>query len=94
MNIEKMIHENQCTIIDVRTVEEFKAGSAKGSINIPLHQIMQRMDEIKKLKTPLVLCCASGGRSNQAEDFLSLQGIECVNGGSWVDVELIQKQEA
>jgi phage shock protein E len=94
MKIEKMISENQCAIIDVRTVEEFKAGNVKGSINIPLHQIMQRMEEIKKLKTPLVLCCASGGRSSQAEDFLSRQGIECVNGGSWMDVEFLQKQAA
>ena len=44
------------------------------------------MEEIKNLETPLVLCCASGGRSEQAAQFLSHEGIECCNGGSWLEV--------
>jgi rhodanese-related sulfurtransferase len=50
------------------------------------------MDEIKDLKTPLVLCCASGGRSGMAHGFLAQQGIECVNGGSWLDVNYYHSQ--
>jgi len=44
------------------------------------------LGELKSLKTPLVLCCASGGRSAVAANFLSSQGIECIDGGSWLNV--------
>ena len=86
MNIEKIIKEKQGTIVDVRTREEFMSGHAAGSINIPLQEIQTRLEELKSLKHPLVLCCASGNRSGQAHGFLSQQGVECYNGGSWLDV--------
>lgn len=92
MNLEQIIKENAGTIVDVRTPAEFMGGNVNDSINIPLQEIQQRLDEIKQLKTPLVLCCASGGRSAMAAQFLSAQGIDCVNGGSWLDVNYYQSQ--
>ena len=92
MNIEQIIKQKQGTIVDVRTREEYSGGNVVGSINIPLHEIQQRWDEIKSLKQPLVLCCASGGRSGQAAQFLTHQGIECCNGGSWLNVNYFQSQ--
>jgi len=92
MNIEKIIKEKQGTIVDVRTTEEFRGGNVNGSINIPLQEIERRMEELKTLKQPLVLCCASGGRSGQATQYLMQQGIECCNGGSWLDVNYYQSQ--
>lgn len=92
MNAEKIIKEKNCTIIDVRTTEEFRGGNAQGSINIPLREIERRMDELKNLKQPLVLCCASGGRSGQATQYLTQQGIVCCNAGSWLDVNYYQTQ--
>jgi rhodanese-related sulfurtransferase len=92
MNAENIIKEKQGTIVDVRTTEEFRAGNAKGSINIPLQEIERRMDELKSLKQPLVLCCASGGRSGQATQYLIQKGIECCNAGSWLDVNYYQTQ--
>lgn len=92
MNVEKIIKEGKGTIVDVRTPEEFAGGHVSGSVNIPLSEIPQRMDEIRSLEQPLVLCCASGGRSGQATSFLSQQGIECSNGGSWLDVNYLQAQ--
>jgi rhodanese-related sulfurtransferase len=74
------------TIVDVRTPGEFMGGNVAGSINIPLQEIQQRLDELKSLPQPIILCCASGGRSGQATAFLQQQGIDCVNGGSWMDV--------
>ena len=77
----------KATIIDVRTVGEFYGGSAPGAINIPLSEIQQRLDEIKAIQTPIILCCASGNRSGQAAAWLQSQGVEnCTNGGSWLDV--------
>lgn len=90
MNIEQLIQTNAGTIVDVRTPAEFQGGHVAGSINIPLQEIVNRMDEVKNLKTPLILCCASGNRSGQVHNYLSQQGIECHNAGSWMDVNYYQ----
>jgi phage shock protein E len=90
MNLAKIIREKQGTIIDVRTPGEYMGGNVNGSINIPLQEISNRLDELKSFEQPLVLCCASGGRSAQATNYLSHQGIECLNGGSWFDVNYYQ----
>lgn len=90
MSLEHFIKENRGTIVDVRTREEFMGGHVVTSINIPLNEIPERMEEIKSLATPLILCCASGGRSGQAEHFLLQHGIDCTNGGSWLNVNFYQ----
>lgn len=74
------------TIVDVRTPAEFMGGHVAGSINIPLNELPARLAEVKALKQPLLLCCASGGRSGQATGYLTQQGLECYNGGSWFTV--------
>lgn len=93
MNIEKIISERKGTILDVRTPGEFSAGNVPGSINIPLQEIRQRMEEIKKLQQPLILCCASGVRSGKATQILAREGIECNNGGSWLNVNFYYQQQ-
>lgn len=75
------------TIIDVRSPMEFTSGHVEGSINIPLQEIPKRVDEIKNMRPPLILCCASGARSGQASAYLTAQGIACENGGGWMDVQ-------
>jgi len=94
MSLIEIIKEKQGTIVDVRTPMEFIGGNADGSINIPLQELGKRIEELKFLKQPLVLCCASGGRSGQATQYLKQEGIECVNGGSWLDVNYYQTQTA
>ena len=86
MNIEQLIKENKGTILDVRTPGEFVGGNVAGSLNIPVQEIMDRLSEVKAMKEPLILCCASGQRSGMAQQFLSNEGIECYNGGGWMDV--------
>ncbi|AMS26502.1 sulfurtransferase [Bacteroidetes bacterium UKL13-3] len=90
MNAEQFIRENKGTIIDVRTPAEYMGGHVAGSINIPLNEVPHRVDEIKTKELPIILCCASGNRSGQATCFLSAQGIECINAGSWMDVNYLQ----
>jgi rhodanese-related sulfurtransferase len=84
-HISELIKSEHTVIVDVRTREEFMGGHVAGSINIPLNEIPQHVEELKKMKS-IVLCCASGGRSGQATTFLKQNGIECSNGGSWTDV--------
>ena len=92
MKIAEIIKEKLGTIVDVRSPGEFMGGNVAGSINIPLQDITQRMDELKSLNQPLILCCASGNRSGQAHGYLAQQGLECYNGGSWLDVNFYQNQ--
>ena len=92
MNVEQLVKEQQGTIVDVRTPEEFRGGHVAGSINIPLQEIQQRVDEIKALPQPIILCCASGNRSGQAMQFLKSIGIDCENGGSWLSVNFAMQQ--
>ena len=78
------VNLNEATIVDVREPYEFQSGRVEGSINIPLGQIPGMIEEFKNMKKPLVLCCASGGRSSQATSFLAHNGVEEVyNGGGW-----------
>jgi rhodanese-related sulfurtransferase len=92
MEIEKIIKEKSGTIVDVRTQGEFMGGHVADSINIPLQELSERFAEIKNLKMPLVLCCASGNRSGMAQQMLKNEGFECYNGGSWMDVNYFQSQ--
>lgn len=90
MSTEQLIAENEGTVVDVRTAGEFMGGHVAGSINIPLNEVPYRMEELKKLQAPLILCCASGNRSGQVENYLSANGILCVNGGSWMTVNYLK----
>lgn len=76
---------NETTIVDVRSHGEFQGGNIAGSINIPLDQIPSRIEELKS-KENLILCCASGNRSGQAVNFLKSNGIDCENGGGWMEL--------
>lgn len=84
-NIESLIKTGKATIVDVRSRAEFMGGHVKGSINIPLQEIPERLAEFKKMEH-IILCCASGNRSGQAATYLKQNGIECENGGSWLEV--------
>lgn len=80
------MNNQKVKVIDVRTPGEFMGGNVAGSINIPLQEIQQRINEIKSINEPIVLCCASGNRSGQAASYLQRMGIDCKNGGSWYQV--------
>ena len=75
------------TIIDVRRPEEFQKAHASGTINIPLNEIPVRLDEINKLKTPVIVVCGGGTRHVKAFELLKSNGIECEKGGSWKDIK-------
>ncbi len=78
---------NKITIIDVRTPMEYVGGNIEGSINIPVDQIAQRLNEVKSIEGAIVLCCASGMRSYSALQFLKQNGMTNVSdGGAWYDV--------
>lgn len=89
--IEEVIHQNPL-LVDVRTPDEFAAGSVPGAINIPLQDIQNRIDEFKT-DQPIIVFCRSGARSGQAASLLHAAGItSVVNGGGYMAVKkLVQK---
>lgn len=80
-----MNHSEQMPlIIDVRSPGEFATGHVRGSVNVPLDRLA---DDIAKAvpdkSAPVILCCASGGRSGMACSFMQQMGYQKVsNGGS------------
>ena len=77
---------NGATIIDVRSSQEFKSGNPANSINIPLDQIPAKINKIKKMKEPIIVCCASGMRSGRAKGMIAQAGVEVHNAGSWRNI--------
>ncbi len=95
MELRELINNPNNTIIDVRGLFEFEYGNAAGTVNIPLDEIPDRIEELKQMGGTILLCCASGNRSGYAEAYLKNQGIENVlNIGSWMDVQYLQSSVA
>ena len=65
-------------ILDVRTHSEYARGHVAGSLNIPVDEIRDRLDEIPSGK-PLYLICQSGLRSYVACRMLVQRGYDCYN---------------
>lgn len=79
----------QSFLVDVRTPQEFKEGTAMGAINIPLDVLEKRLGEFKS-KKQIVVFCRSGSRSSQAYELLKRNGFQnVINGGTW---QLVQQQ--
>ena len=88
MDLRNIINQADTTIIDVRAPFEYVMGHVTGAKNIPLGDILNRIEEIRQLGGPIVVYCRSGARSGQAMAFLRAQGIrEVYNGGGLQDVE-------
>ena len=78
--------QNEAVVIDVRTPAEFAEGHVEGSLNIPLHDISNSIEGIKKYNKQIITCCRSGARSGSAATILNNNGIDTINGGPWQNV--------
>ncbi|MFZ4105005.1 rhodanese-like domain-containing protein [Flavobacterium sp.] len=74
-------------IVDVRTPGEYQGGHIKGSKNIPLNVLSEKIEEIKKWGKPVIACCASGMRSAQATSILKNNAVDAMNGGGWSSLQ-------
>lgn len=83
MEALKSLKARGALLVDVRTPGEFNQAHAPGTKNIPLDQLGARLGELDKTK-PVILCCASGGRSGMAKQMLQREGFQDVhNAGPW-----------
>jgi rhodanese-related sulfurtransferase len=61
-------------ILDVREPEEYEMGNLNGLL-IPLHQLPERLAELKALQqAEIIVYCRSGHRSHLATEFLKSSG--------------------
>lgn len=65
-------------LLDVRGPEEYAAGRIKGSFNLPLPELRQRLAELDETQNYIV-SCASGQRSYIAERLLKQHGFKVKN---------------
>ena len=79
---------NNATIVDVRTPEEFTEGHFPNAIKITLDQVALRIDEFKEMPKPIIAYCRSGNRSGIAVSILKQNGIaDAINGGGLEDLK-------
>ncbi|MGN1164968.1 MAG: rhodanese-like domain-containing protein [Lachnospiraceae bacterium] len=64
--IEEWKSSPGAVLIDVRTVDEYRAGHIPGSINIPLDSIDTVTKKVTDRDTRIFVHCLSGSRSAQA----------------------------
>ncbi|MEY4591533.1 MAG: hypothetical protein RIR18_428 [Pseudomonadota bacterium] len=80
-----MINRDQVKVLDVRDSSEYAGGHLPDALNIPLNELANRHQELESFKEfPLLVYCASGGRSSRACADLSKRGftkLHNLNGG-------------
>ena len=78
-------------IIDVRSPGEFQMGHVQGALLLPLSDLMGGAAlPVEDKNTPIVVYCASGGRSSMAQALLAQMGYSRVtNGGSPQEVAAV-----
>jgi phage shock protein E len=73
-SLKEAVNDKDAVFVDVRSRSEFESGHVPGAKNIPLDELMGRMDELDGVGGPLVLYCRSGNRSGMALHILKEAG--------------------
>jgi len=74
-------------IIDVRSPDEFADGAYPGARNIPVNTLVNRLNDVGAKDKPVVVYCASGGRSAVAQQILKANGFaDVTNAGGLEDM--------
>lgn len=89
---KKEVIGKEVQLVDVRSVEEYRAGHIDDAINIPIDPsdaFVQKFQELHKEK-PVYIYCKAGGRSNKASKKLEDMGFQIIydfSGGysSWIE---------
>lgn len=76
----KVKKERNVVFLDVRTERERKQGLIKGSYHIPVTDLKEREQELKKFKDAEIICyCQTGNRSLNAASKLKKMGFNASN---------------
>ncbi|QOR62112.1 rhodanese-like domain-containing protein [Sulfurovum sp. ST-21] len=78
----KILLENDenVTLLDVRTPEEFRTGHLRGATLIPLEKLESNLDKLSPFKNKkIIVYCRSGNRSVSASRILEKNGFTPLN---------------
>lgn len=74
-NAIELIKNNKVVVVDVRDLDEIKNNILKGSINIPLNDLVSKINKVVPDKNqPILVYCSSGSRSIFACQILANEG--------------------
>ena len=71
---DELANQNPPLVIDIRSPREWSTGHLTTSINLPLSQLQQRIDEVPRDRR-IAIHCAGGYRSSIAASILNQHGI-------------------
>lgn len=92
VNIKDIVNDPEVTLVDVRIPEEYQESTAHNAINIPLADIENQIDFLKKQKK-VVVFCNRGIQAGKALDILKKNGLDNVySGTNWKNVKAIQEE--
>ena len=73
-------NDENVTLLDVRTEDEFKSGHIQGATLIPLSSLEANLDKLQKFKhKKIIVYCRSGSRSVAASRILEKNGFTPLN---------------
>jgi rhodanese-related sulfurtransferase len=75
-DLAQVRHHRRVTVLDVRRINEFTTGHLDGAVNIPLHELLARIDDIPAGE--VWVHCAAGYRASVAASVLAARGVRVV----------------
>ncbi len=70
-----MLKKGGATVVDVRRIDEYRAGHVKGAMWVPVDDVIPRFDELPKTGK-LFFVCAVGARSGLACEYAAAMGAD------------------
>lgn len=94
MEIKDILNSPTVVIIDLREEAEFAKHHIENAINIPYRLVPEKIDEIKKMPRPLILCCGNQKESRAAHIYLAQHGLQnTFVGGSWLELNILKEKQ-
>ena len=75
-DLAQVRHHRRVAVLDVRRVNEFTTGHLDGAVNIPLHELLARIDDVPAGE--VWVHCAAGYRASVAASVLAARGVPVV----------------
>ena len=73
-------NDQNVTLLDVRTLDEYKSGHVRGATLIPLDHLEQNLNKLEsEKKKQIIVYCRSGSRSVAASRILKAHGFTPLN---------------
>ena len=73
-------NDDNVTLLDVRTIQEYKAGHLRGATLIPVEMLSENLDKLKADKDKqIIVYCRTGSRSVSASRTLEAHGFTPLN---------------